>query len=141
MATFHEREEQRSAGSSLNAVLLTAAKFFGKDGSIPYDTPEPFLAHGKKLTPSDVEGMRKCISYAKEGLKTDGGSDIRTDVAGLQYRFYQFYRPKSRPGAKLVLTAGMVRLMSDYQNGKVTIDFTLDDLIDEARKSTESTTN
>jgi hypothetical protein len=134
MAKFKDDGEHVSPGTSAHAVRITAAKYFGKDGFKAIDTPENFLSYGKKLTDSDEEGLRKCISFMKEGLKTDGGSDIRRDVAGLQYRFYTFYRPKSRPGAKVILSPELVFFIGQYQNGNIIVDFTLDDLIEEAKK-------
>jgi hypothetical protein len=134
MAKFNEGNEKIPNGSSAYAVKISAANYFGKDGFEGYDNPTDFLSYGEKLTTSDEEQLRKCIAFIKEGLKTDGGSDIRKDVAGQQYQFYHFFKPKSRPGAKVVVSPSIVRLISDYQNGKITINFTLDDLIIEARK-------
>jgi len=125
---------QGSIGNSAYAIELTAVKFLGKDGRPGYETSEELLAHYDSLTPADRAGLSHCIEYAGQGLRCDGGREIRKDVAGRQYQYYRFFKPKSQPGAKVVLTPGIVRFLSDYQNGLINVCFTLDDLIAEARK-------
>jgi hypothetical protein len=133
MASFKDSQKSQQ-GSSLSAPKITAADFFGKNGKPGYSTSEEFLEYGETLTPSDEEHLRKGANYMKEGLRTDGGSEIRRDVAGKQYQYYRFYKSRSTPGVKFILTTSIIRLINDYQNGLITIDFTLDDLINEARK-------
>jgi len=46
----------------------------------------------------------------------------------------EFYKAKARMGVKIILEHGIEGFISDYQNGYVRNLFTLDELIDEARK-------
>ena len=133
MASFKDHEKAE-LGSSISAPKIIACHFFDNDQKTGYSTREEFLEYGATLTPSDEEHLRNGIKYLKEGLKTDGGSDIRRDVTGRQYIYYRFFKPRSTPGAKIILTPSIVRLFSDYQNGLITVGFTLDDLINEAKK-------
>lgn len=134
MAKFKDDDGKLPSGSTANAVTITAAMYFGKDGYQGYDNPDQFMAYGMTLADSDVEELRKGIQFMKDGLKTNGGSGIRKDVAGKQYRYYTFLLPKSRPGAKVIVNVGVIRLIDDYQHGRIAIDFTLDELIEEAKK-------
>jgi hypothetical protein len=135
MAKFKEDSEHGSPGNSAHAVTISAADYLGKNGKPGFDTPEGLLTYGNSLTSSDEAYLRKFFGFVKQGLRSDGGSELRKDVVGRQYQFITFYLPKSRPGVKLVVSGSLLHFFGQYQNGNIVIDFTLDDLIEEAKKS------
>ncbi len=127
-------EAPTGASNGGNAIALTPIIFLGKDGSPPYFTPKDWLDYGKSMAPSDVKHLKRGIDALKAGYRNDGGSDLMVDVAGRQYIYYTFFKAKARPGAKIIAHAGMFRLFNDYADGKVTILFTMEELIAEANK-------
>jgi hypothetical protein len=118
-----------------SSQLLTAVMFFGKDGSVPYETPIKFLSFGEGLRPKEADDMRKVIDCLNAGMRMDGNPPTGVDAGARPYTFHRAFKAKAVLGFKIINGGGMPKLIQDYQDGKITIDFTLADLIEEARKS------
>lgn len=123
-------------GSNENPAVkvLTAKNFFGK-GSSFYDEKQEFLAWGELSRDEDIAQVQKFIFIVKTGLRIINTSTEKRDVGGVPYKFLTYLKPNAdRDGVKLVLTGPWGRILEDYQNRLIKIDFTLDELIEEARK-------
>jgi hypothetical protein len=114
--------------------VLTAAKFLGKDGSTPYVEPKTLLHFIDTARTEDVEEMQSFFGLVKEELKMAINRRINTDRGGNPYKFENFIRPKGPEGVKLMLIDNIQQFVADYQAGKITINFTLEDLVEEAEK-------
>jgi hypothetical protein len=69
-----------------------------------------------------------------EKRKMNGNPYSGVDALGKPYTWHEFIKPKATAGFKIINGGGIPSLISDYQDGKVIIDFTLDDLIEVARE-------
>jgi hypothetical protein len=114
--------------------MITAKAFFGRDGETPYDTPIKFLTFGEGLRPKEAIDWQKLLNCMGEGMRMDGNPATGTDAGKRDYVFHRFYKAKAVLGFKMVNGGGMPQLISDYQNGLISIGFTLEDLIEEAKK-------
>jgi len=131
---FYDGEAKPPRKDSTDTVHLTAEKFFGKNGHGAYFTGEQFLSYGKSLREKEVQDLKTAISLMKEGHIMGGNFVKRPDRAGRVYIHPDFYKSKARVGVKLILEHGLEGFISDYQNGYIAVDFTLDDLVVEAKK-------
>ena len=116
------------------ATLLTARMFFGRDGETPYETSSNFLAFGESLRPKEASDWQKLLQCMSEGMRMDGNPATGVDVGKRPYVFHRAYKAKAVLGFKMINGGGMPKLVEDYQSGLVSIGFTLNELIEEARK-------
>lgn len=130
---FYDGDESNAPIENANAVILTASMFFG-DGWSPYFTPDEWIDYGKRLRVGEVDDLRKLLSLMKAGFLMEGNSRTRTDKGKRNYLYDHFIQSKARPGIKIVLEGGIKQFIEHYQEGKITIDFSLDELAAEAKK-------
>jgi len=114
--------------------MITAKSFFGKDGETAYASPEDFLSFGESLRAKEAQDWAKLIACLQKGMRMDGNPSTGVDVAQRPYTYHRFYKAKAVIGFKMINGAGMPQLITDYQDGNIAIDFTLEDLIQEARR-------
>jgi hypothetical protein len=117
------------------ATLITAKMFFGKDGGTAYETPPNFLAFGESLRPKEATDWKKLLECMAKNMRMDGNPATGVDAGNRSYTFHRLYKSKAVLGFKMVNGGGMPKLIEDYQEGLITIGFTLEDLIAEAQKS------
>lgn len=132
---FKNESDQPHVAEGNSSTLLTPRMFFGRDGETPYETPNKFLVFGESLRPKEAQDWGKLIQCMADGMRMDGNPATGVDVGNRPYTFHRAYKAKAVLGFKMVSGGGMPKLVSDYQSGLVTIGFTLEDLIEEARKS------
>ncbi len=115
--------------------LLTALTFFGKeDGG--YCEKHEFLAWGESSRVEDVSQVKKFLELAKSGCRIIQTSTLRVDKGGVPYKYVTFLLPsKHTDGAKLVQTNPWASILEDLLEGSITINVTLEELIEEARNS------
>jgi hypothetical protein len=104
--------------------------FLHKDG---------FITFLRGLRTEDYDHLDVFFKCLFEGLRNNNSLRIRKDRGDQQYYWLVFPRPNGDEGVKLVIYEGLVNLLLAYREGKVTIDFLLDDLISEALQSSDST--
>jgi len=122
----------RSSGST---VVITAKQFLGKEGDKPYCSPEKLVDYAKSLREPEVEQLDQTVVCMNAGLRTIGTVTTRRDKGGRMYSYLNFVKINATVGLKVILEAGMKELIADYQDGKIIIGFTLEELVEEAMNS------
>jgi hypothetical protein len=115
-----------------NTVLLTPKMFLGEDHH-PYFTKEKWLTYGKSLRPSEVKDLGKLFQCISEGLRMEGNPLLRSDVGERPYIYHRFLKPRASVGVKIIMEGGMEAFIADYQNGNFKMNFTLEELTEEAK--------
>lgn len=114
---------------------FTAAEFLGKIPNIKGITnSEEFLVYGESLRDEEVQQLGQFFGFLKNGINVTGSLIKRNDKGDRQYIFTNFLRGKATTGTKIILTPWMDEFVNSYVDGRITINFTLDELIEEARK-------
>ena len=112
---------------------ITAKQFLNKDSVVTgYSTPGEYLTYLQSLRNEEVDDLTKFFDAVKEGLRLSNVTRTRKDRGGRVYLFPIPVQPKSGSGLKIILEAGMTRFIEDYINGKITIEFGLEELAEEA---------
>lgn len=119
----------KSAGST---IVITAKQFLGKEGDKQYCNPDKLVDYAKSLREPEVDQLDETIACMQAGLRTIGTTSRRVDKGGRSYAYLNFVKINATVGLKVILEAGMQQLISDYQDGKIAIGFTLEELIEEA---------
>ncbi|WP_423149719.1 hypothetical protein [Rubrolithibacter danxiaensis] len=126
------KKEDFNKSPKQNLRVINAQNFFGKDG---YDEKHSFLTWGENSRDPDVAQVAKFCLLAKAGCKIINTSTERIDEGSIPYKYIIFLRSsQSNDGTKLVLNGPWRKVLEDYQDGLIKIDFTLDELVEEARK-------
>jgi len=129
---------KRLHGATLEEALnggrpvINAKQFLGKEQGTSYFTPERFLEYAKSLRPSEVGDFEQVLLFMQEGLRINGKLTVQTDRGKRKYVYLEAERANSQTGAKLIIEAETGVLLQDYVNAKFVINFTLDELVDEA---------
>ncbi|WP_461450124.1 hypothetical protein [Mucilaginibacter sp.] len=131
---FKSAKDTKDVSHSSTATLLTAQMFFGRNGETPYEVPEKFLSFGESLRPKEANDWQKLVLCLKNNMKMDGNPATGVDAGNRPYTFHRVYKSRATLGFKMINGGGMPQLIEDYQEGKILIGFTLDDLIEEAKK-------
>jgi hypothetical protein len=125
----------RREKSPASSEILTAAMFLGKNGSTPYVDAKTLLNFIDNARTEDVDEMESFFNLVKEELKMAINRRVNTDRGGNSYKYENFLRPKGPEGVKVQMVGDIQRFITDYQAGKFTIDFTLEELVTEAELS------
>ena|ERR1700744_5584728 len=118
--------------ASGNTVFITAKHFLGKEGNTSYCSPEKLVEYAKSLREPEIEQLDQAVACMNAGLRTIGTVTTRTDKGGRLYSYLNFVKINATVGLKVILEAGMKQLIADYQDGKIVIGFTLEELVEEA---------
>jgi hypothetical protein len=131
---FYEGGDKPRIKDSTDTVRLTAEMFFGDNGHSGYFTRKQFLEYGQSLRDREAQDLSTALKLMKEGLIMGGSLVKRPDRVGRVYVHPDFYKSRARVGVKLILEHGLEGFIGDYQEGYISIQFTLEDLISEAKK-------
>ncbi|HEY4324377.1 MAG TPA: hypothetical protein VGN20_10340 [Mucilaginibacter sp.] len=131
---FFEPGEQSPIKDSSSTVQLSAEMFFGDNGHAGYFTRKQFLNYGSSLREKEAHDLNTGLDAMKNGLTMGGSLVQRPDRSGRPYIHPEFFKPRGRLGVKIILEHGIEGFISDYQNGYIRPMFTLQDLIEEAKK-------
>ncbi|RZK26572.1 MAG: hypothetical protein EOO43_02415 [Flavobacterium sp.] len=85
----------------------------------------------KSLRAEDYDQIELLFEFLSDKRRVAGPLKYRTDKGGNPYVWVPFSRPMANEGVKLVVNEELMRLLVDYINGTLFIDFNMDDLIDE----------
>jgi hypothetical protein len=129
---LHDGAEGSDRDENVNS--MSTKQFLGIEPGRSYSTPPIWLKYGRSLRPNEVKQLDALIRCQKEGLRVSRYSVEQEDRGGRPYTWVEFAKAKGNVSAKLILEAGMAEFFNDYLDGKVTIDFTLAELIEEAKK-------
>lgn len=133
MAIYNKLHGGAQGSTNAPARVFSAAQFLGKDPEAKgYTNPTSFLAYAESLRPIEADQLETVFGFFKENVRIVGAMPKRYDRAKRQYVHPEFLLGNARQGCKIILEAGMYQFLTDYMNGLVGIDFTADELIDEA---------
>jgi len=111
-------------------VVLTPAMFLAL-----YFAPKEFLNYGDGLRDSETDDLEAMLVLTNEQVPMAFNRRIRTDRNGNPYSYQNFIRSKGTEGVKIVLGGKLLQFIKDYHQGKVSTNFTLNELVEEAEKS------
>jgi hypothetical protein len=118
--------------TSNDAVTLTAHNVWKdndkQNGVLTKATFMPFL---RELRPEDYDHTEKLFVYLKEQRRFANSLKMRKDRGKQLYYWADFYQPNGNEGTKVIGDPELLKLVQLYREGKVVIDFNIDDLIDE----------
>jgi len=133
MNKWKERRVKHSP--TLQIKELTARQFLGKDGCTPYITPKVLLDFNDDGREDDVSEMSAMFSLANARHRIIVTRKVRTDKGRNRYKFQNFNRNGNPDGAKVVLIGNIEQFLEDLYDNKFVINFTYDDLIEEAEQA------
>ena len=121
-----------SQGPSRAGKLVTTKMFLGKEGYNPYMAPEEVVSYAKSLRPHELEQMEEYFHCLKRGLRQTGPVITRIDKGNRPYQHPLFHDTSSTPTMKVIIEGGMKAFVADCRSGAIHINFTFDELIEEA---------
>lgn len=128
--SLHDDDEPKSGYKQ----VLTASQFLGKDRNVKgVTTPEAFLTYGKSLREEEIDQLNQFFGFVKGQVRVIGSLVTRRDKGNRPYQYAGFLMGNATIGTKIITEAGMGEFLQDYIAGKVTINFTLEELIAEAK--------
>jgi hypothetical protein len=125
--------EKLQGPSTVTGAAMTAREAF-KSESNPNGIfeKEELITYLKSLSEVDCQHLETLFSCMHEELRMINSLMKRHDKAGNPYYWLNFLRAKAQEGVKILHHEGLLNLIKLYRDGKVKIDFTIDDLVDEA---------
>ncbi|MGI4727814.1 MAG: hypothetical protein ACRYGB_04505 [Janthinobacterium lividum] len=109
--------------------------FLGKEGSFQFISPEELFEFNDDGREQDVEEMSAFFDLVKQGYRIVPNRKHRKDRGGNQYKYQDFNRNGNTEGVKVVSIGKIFDFISGLYDNKFTIDFTYDDLIEEAEQA------
>jgi hypothetical protein len=129
--SIYNKLHQDSGGKANRG--LTAKQFLSKEPNVKgYSNPTLFLEYLKSLRPPELEQTEQFFDFCKRGVRIIGSVVTRTDRSNRSYQHPAFLDGNTQTGCKVILEAGMKEFLQDYRSGKVSINFTLDELVEDA---------
>lgn len=131
MSIYDKIHGQSQGDGSLN---LTAKQFLGKDPNVKgvFNDSKSFLKYVSGLRRVEVDYLDQLFNHMQEGHRMTGALTTRVDKGNNPYQFPNFQRAKGTSGVKVVITPEMSHLLKSYIDGKIAINFTLEELYEEA---------
>lgn len=106
-----------------------AFKSNNENGVFEKDEFSKFLRGLRKEDYEHTENLFNCL---KERLRMTNSLRLRKDRGENLYYWGDFARANGNEGVKIIGHPGILELIKLYRDGKVQIDFTMDELVDEA---------
>jgi len=125
--------EKLHGSSVATGATMTAKEAFKSENNPngPFDK-DGLITYLKSLRKEDCDHLENLFSCMNEGLRMTNSLMGRYDKAGNLYYWATFARANANEGIKILDHEGVVKLVKLYRDGKVKIDFTIDDLVNEA---------
>jgi hypothetical protein len=128
-------EHNDGQGPQRNINVLTAKQFLDVDNGGVVSAKE-FLATGERMRMEDYQYLKRGIENIKNQNKVIHTTNSKLDRGNQPYKFYTFLQSsKATDGIKLLSLPFIEDMMEQYKAGALQIDFTLEELIAEARKA------
>lgn len=137
MNLYHKLRKTGNGSVINSSEKITITQFLGKEegNTEIYPNPSLFLNYVKSLTEVEFEQFEQFFDFVKKENRIVGSLVTRTDRAEKSYVFPNFLRNRGTTGVKLVMEPSIIKFLNLYMDSKISIDFTLEDLVDEALKS------
>ena len=125
---------QKLHGSSTKTGAIMTAKeaFKSENNSNAFFEKESLMTHLKSLRKEDCDHLDNLFKFMGEGLRMSNSLNRRYDKFGNPYYWGSFIRANANEGVKILEHDGLIELIKQYRDGKIKIDFTIDELVDEA---------
>lgn len=120
---------KRSAGlQEVTGNKLKATEFFKENDSKGYFTKSTFENYANSLVRDEVDQFIGFIGELKNGVKLNLKLKIREDRSNRQYVWCEFMYARASKGYKIIIDGEILRFIEDYATGKITVDFTAEEL-------------
>lgn len=124
--------------TSPNAVTLTAKSIWAENnpttGVLTKSSFMPFLS---SLRIEDYDYLERLFELLRDKRRIVPSFKTRTDRGNNNYYWFDFPAPMGNDGVKVLANAELLELVQRYKDGKLFIDFNIDDLIDEGLQTDE----
>jgi hypothetical protein len=109
--------------------------FLGKEGSFQFVTPDELFEFNDDGRDQDVEEMSAFFDLVKQSYRIIPNRKNSIDRGGKQYIYQDFNRSGNNEGVKVVLIGKIPEFIEGLYDNKFTINFSYDDLIEEAEQA------
>jgi hypothetical protein len=133
MKKWQQRRAKVSATG--NKMVLTTKMFLGKEGDNPIVTPDVLFEFNDNAREDDVNDMSAFFDLVKAGYKIIVSRKTRIDQGGNLYKYQNFNRNGNSDGAKVVNIGKIFEFIEGLYDNKFAINFTYDDLLEEAEQA------
>lgn len=122
------------SGDTTNETVneITVTQFLGLEPGTAYCTPEKIIKYGKSLRDEEAQQFDQLFQNFKAGNRMTGALIKRTDRGNRSYVMVNFLQLKGNVGLKVIVEDQILQLITDYREGKIAINFTLEELIEAA---------
>lgn len=121
---FKKRSSTKSVANNLLTVEEVATKYFK---SVSKAQIEKYV---QMMRNSDVDDFKKLFKALSSGLKLTGRIYQGIDKGGNSYNYIKFFSPKGDVECKIFPLGRLNVLVTDYQSGKVAINFKAEELVE-----------
>ena len=125
-------EHLHGATSKDGRPILTARQLLGKEEGIAYFNSANALIYIRSLRPAELSDFGQVLSFMREGLRIVGNLSPRKDRGKRMYIYPNAQSENATVGAKYILEGGSIPFFKDYCDRKFVINFTLEELVEEA---------
>lgn len=133
MKKWQKRRAKNALGGS--KIMLTTKMFLGKEGNFQFITADELFKFNDNSREADIEEMSAFFDLVKVGYKPIITRKTRNDVGGNLYKFQNFNRNGNSDGAKVLSVGKIFDFIEGLYDNKFSINFTYDDLIEEAEQA------
>lgn len=113
---------------------LTASDFFIENNANGYYTKPDFISTAESLERTEPAQLVETFENCRNGHRIKLNTITRYDKSGKAYMWNEFQYARATRGLRVPSDSGMVRFITDYAHGRINVDFTFDELSDEAFK-------
>lgn len=124
---------QKQAPVNGRSLKLTTENFFKEDNPNGYLSKEGLMTHVEGFEENEPQQFMDAFEQMRQGKRLKYNPTIQTHQKnGAKYLWLEFQYPRGTRGFKVVINDDLLRLIEDYVMGKVSIHFTIEDLVDVA---------
>lgn len=127
----HDRSN--GADQQGDARAITTKQFLNVVGSEGYTTPAELISYCKSLRISELKQLEQLFNCLKSNDRIANYTVATPDKGGRDYTFINIAKTRGTMGLKLIMESGIDDFFIDYVNGEVAINFTLEELVAEAK--------
>jgi len=125
-----------NGSANIEGAVITASQFLGLEKGKPgYSNHGEYSKYLDSLREAECDELEEFYECIASGLKMLNSTVQRVDRNGRPYIYSNFLKPNAQSGYKVITEAGMLQFIKDYQDGKVKISFSIDELAELAFNS------
>ena len=116
-------------------ILLTTKMFLGKEGNFQFMTAEQLFQFNDNSREDDILEMAAFFDLVRAGHRIIITRKTRVDKGDNPYKFQNFNRNGNSDGAKVLSIGKIFDFIEGLYDNKFAINFTYDELIEEAEQA------